>query len=99
MTPRIVQDTREGTILTVHIQPHASRTEVAGLYGAALKIRVAAPPVKGAANAELIRFLARELSIPQRSVHIQSGVNGRLKRVRLKALSAARVTAHFNMRN
>ncbi len=66
MTPRIVQETREGIILTVHIQPNASRTEVAGLYGAALKIRVAAPPVDGAANAEIIRFLARELSIPQR---------------------------------
>jgi len=99
MTPRIVQETREGIILTVHIQPNASRTEVAGLYGAALKIRVAAPPVDGAANAELIRFLARELSIPQRSVHIQSGANGRRKRVLMKALSAARVTAHFNVRN
>ncbi len=99
MSSRIVQETKEGVILTVHIQPNASRTKVAGLHGAALKIRVAAPPVDGAANAELIRFLARELSIPQRSVRIQSGANGRLKRVLIKALPAARVAAHFNVGN
>lgn len=99
MSSPIVQETKEGVILTVHIQPHASRTEVAGLYGEALKIRVAAPPVDGAANAELIRFLARDLSIPQRSVRIQSGANGRVKRVLLKTLSAVQVLAHFNVRS
>jgi uncharacterized protein len=96
--PAAVQDAKDGTILTVHIQPNASRTEVAGLHGEALKIRVAAPPVDGAANAELIRFLARELSIPQRSLFIQSGASGRAKRVLLKTLSAAQVMAHFNVR-
>jgi len=44
--------------LLIHVQPNARRTEVAGRHGDAIKIKVAAPPVNGAANAELIRFLA-----------------------------------------
>jgi len=47
--------------LTLHVQPRARRTEVAGLHGAALKIRLAAPPENGAANDELVRFLAEQL--------------------------------------
>ena len=76
MKPAIVQDTTDGAILTVHIQPKASTTECVGFHGDAIKIRVAAPPVDGAANGELIRFLARQLSIPAASVQIQSGANG-----------------------
>ena len=64
MNSLIVQDTKDGVILTVHVQPKASTTECVGIHGDALKIRVAAPPVDGAANDELIRFVARQLSIP-----------------------------------
>jgi uncharacterized protein (TIGR00251 family) len=46
-------------VLVLHVQPGAKRTEVAGVHGDALKIRLAAPPVDGKANAELVRFLAR----------------------------------------
>jgi uncharacterized protein (TIGR00251 family) len=52
-----------GITLTLHIQPGAKRTEVAGLYGDALKIRLAAPPVDGKANAALISFLAERLGV------------------------------------
>jgi uncharacterized protein len=54
MHASIVQDTKDGAILTVHIQPKASTTECVGIHGNAIKIRVAAPPVDGAANEELI---------------------------------------------
>ena len=64
MSALIVQDTKAGAILSVHIQPKASTTECVGIHGDAIKIRVAAPPVDGAANDKLIRFLARQLSIP-----------------------------------
>ena len=60
----IVRDSKDGAILTVHVQPKAARTACAGIYGEALKIRIAAPPAGGAANRELIRFLAAELSLP-----------------------------------
>ena len=88
MNSLIVQDTKDGAILTVHVQPKASTTECVGIHGDALKIRVTAPPVDGAANDELIRFLARQLSIPSTSVQIHSGAGSRRKRVLVKGITA-----------
>ena len=96
MNSLIVQDTKDGAILTVHVQPKASTTECVGIHGDALKIRVAAPPVDGAANDELIRFLARQLSIPSTSVRIQSGASGRHKRVLVKGATAQLVLARLD---
>jgi uncharacterized protein (TIGR00251 family) len=67
--------------LVIHVQPRASRTEVAGRHGDAIKIRLRAPPVDGAANDELIRFLSERLDVPRHSVQITSGETGRRKRV------------------
>lgn len=88
---RIVTDSKDGAILTVHVQPKAARTACAGIYGEALKIRIAAPPAGGAANRELIRFLAEELSLPAAAVRIESGGAGRHKRVRLEGATAVHV--------
>jgi uncharacterized protein len=95
MHASIVQDTKDGAILTVHIQPKASMTECVGIHGNAIKIRVAAPPVDGAANEELIQFLARTLALPLAAVHIESGTGGRHKRVRLRGVMAERVIARL----
>jgi uncharacterized protein len=65
--------------ITLYVQPRASRTEVAGLHGDAVKLRVAAPPVDGEANAEVRRFLAKVLGVPQAKVQIVSGETGRRK--------------------
>jgi uncharacterized protein len=92
----IVQDTKHGALLTVHVQPNARITECVGIHGEALKIRVAAPPVEGAANDELVRFLARQCSIPLASVHIQSGLGSKRKRIVLKGVTAGRVIARLN---
>jgi len=81
--------------LTVHVQPKASKTVCVGIYGDALKIRVAAPPVDGAANEELVRFLAHELSLPTAAVQIESGAGGRHKRVRLRGVTAECVMARL----
>ena len=97
MNALIVRDTKDGAILTVHVQPKASITECVGVHGDALKIRVAAPPVDGAANDELIRFLARQLSIPLTSVRIHSGASGRHKRVLVKGATAQLVIARLNL--
>lgn len=73
---------REGdgrTTLTLHIQPGAKKTEVAGLYGDALKIRLAAPPVDGKANAALIEFVAERLGLAKSSVSLKSGQTSRRK--------------------
>ena len=95
----MVQDTKAGAILSVHVQPKASTTECVGIHGDALKIRVAAPPVDGAANEELIRFLARQLSIPVTSVQIKSGAAGRHKRVLIKGMTAQFVLARLSLGN
>ena len=91
----IVQDSKNGVLLTVHVQPKASRTECVGIHGDALKIRVAAPPVDGAANDELIRFVASQCSIPRASVLIQSGAEGRHKRLCLKGITGELVMARL----
>jgi uncharacterized protein (TIGR00251 family) len=97
MNSLIVQDTKDGVVLTVHIQPKASTTECVGIHGDAIKIRVAAPPVDGAANDELIQFIARRLSIPTASVRIHSGASGRHKRVLIKGATAQLVMARLNL--
>ena len=63
----------------VRVQPRASRTELAGLHGGVLKVRVAAPPVDAAANRALIAFLAECLGIARRSVRIVAGETSRTK--------------------
>jgi uncharacterized protein (TIGR00251 family) len=63
----------------VRVQPRASRTELAGRYGDALKIRLAAPPVDGAANEALVRFLAERLKVPRSSVALMAGAGARAK--------------------
>src|SRR5687768_14370462 len=68
-----------GIRLTVHVQPRAARSELSGVHGDALKIRLAAPPVDGAANEELIRFLALQLRIPKSAITIRSGQSARRK--------------------
>lgn len=71
--------TNEGVRLSIRVAPRASRTEVAGLHGTALKIRLQAPPVDGAANEALIRFLADELDVSRSAISIESGQSGRNK--------------------
>ncbi|WP_432719303.1 DUF167 domain-containing protein [Jeongeupia wiesaeckerbachi] len=73
-------ETGAGTVLLrLHVQPGAKRTEVVGLHGDALKLRLAAPPVDGKANARLIAWLADLFGVPQRQVMIKSGLSSRQK--------------------
>lgn len=68
-------------ILDLHVQPGASRTEFAGKHGDRIKVRLAAPPQDGKANAALIEFLAAHYGVPRRNVRITSGLKSRQKRV------------------
>ena len=76
-----------GARFVVQVQPRAKRTEIAGLHGDAIKVRLAAPPVDGAANDELVRFLAERLGVPRRAVEITSGLTSRRKQVRVDGIS------------
>ena len=77
--------------LTLHVQPGAKRTEVAGIHGEALKIRLAAPPVEGKANAELLRYLAEAFGVPQRAVRLVRGETSRQKTVRIMRRARGRI--------
>ncbi|HET8633169.1 MAG TPA: DUF167 domain-containing protein [Gemmatimonadales bacterium] len=69
--------------LSILVQPRASRSEIVGPHGDALKVRLAAPPVGGAANEELVRLLAKELDVSRSSIEIVSGLTSRRKTVRV----------------
>lgn len=75
-------------MLVLHVQPGAKRTEVAGLHGDALKIRLSAPPVEGRANDALLRFIANQFDVPLRNVELKQGGQSRHKRI---AVSGSKV--------
>ncbi|HEV8398695.1 MAG TPA: DUF167 domain-containing protein [Gemmatimonadales bacterium] len=92
MAPEVAADAAiRGLTATIvlHVVPRARVTGVAGRHGDALKIRVAAPPMDGAANAELIRFLAERLSVPRSAVTITAGHTSRRKTVRIAGIETA----------
>lgn len=97
MTHPILQDTKDGVILTIHVQPKASRTECVGIHGDAVKIRVAAPPVDGKANEVLVAYLAERLDMAPSDIEIVAGVSGRHKRVLLKRCAARDVLAGLGL--
>lgn len=70
-------------LLTLRIQPRASRDEIVGPHGDTLKVRITAPPVDGKANQHLLRFLAEVFDVPQASVELITGETGREKRIRI----------------
>jgi uncharacterized protein (TIGR00251 family) len=73
--------------LTLHIQPGAKKTEVAGRHGDALKIRLAAPPVDGKANEALVRFVAETLGLARSAVELKSGQTSRRKVLEVRGAS------------
>ena len=83
----------DGVVLSLHIQPGARKTEVAGLHGEALKIRLAAPPVDGMANECLLAFLAKSLGVQKSRVALVAGATSRRKRVRVAGVTAIAATA------
>jgi len=80
-----------GVTIRVRVQPRASRTEIIGEHAGAIKMRVAAPPVDGKANAECRRYLAKLLKVGATSVEIISGDSSRDKVIRVSNISALRV--------
>jgi hypothetical protein len=75
---------RDHLVLNLHVQPGASRTEVAGVHGDALKVRLAAPPAEGRANAALVAFLAEAFGVPRAGVALLRGATSRRKSVRIE---------------
>jgi uncharacterized protein (TIGR00251 family) len=81
----------DGVIVDIRVIPRAGKSVIAGTRHDAILVRLNAPPVEGAANAELIRLLANVLGLPQRHIAIVAGERSRLKRVHVSGRSAAEV--------
>lgn len=82
-----LKDHEHGTLLLLYIQPNSSETTISNEHDGRLKIKIKAPPVDGEANKELIRFLAKELSISKSKIYLIQGENSRKKNVVVVALS------------
>ena len=83
-----VTETNGRVRFAVHLQPRASRSEVAGVHGDALKVRIAAPPVDGAANEALVKFLSDLFAVGRRDVRIVAGETSRSKIVEIEGVTA-----------
>lgn len=92
-----VEATSRGVRIRLHVQPRASRTEAAGLHGDALKVRLAAPPVDGAANDALVRWIADELDVPRSAVALTAGLSSRAKTVEVTGADVADVRRRLNL--
>ncbi len=78
---QFLQENTQGLTLKVFIQTRSSKNMIAGLHGDALKIKLTAPPVNGAANKMCIKYLAKCLDVPASSIEIRSGHSSRTKRL------------------
>ncbi|HEY2431514.1 MAG TPA: DUF167 domain-containing protein [Vicinamibacterales bacterium] len=86
---------RRRASLDIRVIPRAPQTKVDGERGGAILVRLAAPPVDGAANAALVAFLADALGVPRRQVAIVAGNTSRDKRVRIEGLDETEARARL----
>ncbi len=93
--PLVVTATPRGSRFQVYVQPRASRAEITGLHGDALRVRLTAPPVEGRANEALIALLAGHLGAPKSRLAIVGGATARLKSVEVEGMSPQEVERRF----
>jgi uncharacterized protein (TIGR00251 family) len=94
-TTHMMQSGPDGVTIDIRVIPRASKSGVSGTRGDAVLVRLHAPPVEGAANAELIRVIAAALAVPTRAVSIVAGERSRQKRVRVSGIDAATVASRL----
>ena len=71
-------------IITVRVIPKSSRSEIAGEHDGALKVKLNAPPIDGAANAELVRLLAKTFGVPKSQIEILKGQRSKIKQIKIE---------------
>ncbi len=90
--PDITENPANGTVvISVRVQPRASKDEIAGTMDGALKIRLRAPALENRANEALVEFLADLLKTSKSAVRIQSGAQSRIKRVEIRGVTRQRI--------
>ena len=78
-------------VFNVRVVPRASRSEIVGEHDGALKVRIASPPVDGAANTELIRLLAKKFGVSKSDIEIVGGSTSKNKRIKIENLSQSKL--------
>lgn len=86
-----ITSSEDGVTFSIHVQPRASRNELCGLQGEALKLRLTSPPVEDAANKLCIEFLARQLGVAKSNVTIIAGTRSRHKTIRVTGITREEV--------
>jgi uncharacterized protein (TIGR00251 family) len=92
-----IQQAADGVRIRVRVVPRASRTELVGLHGDELRIRLTAPPVDGAANEALVSFLADRVGVARSSVRLLSGETSRSKVVLITSLGVEQVRTRLGV--
>lgn len=90
-----IKEKAGGLVFSVYVQPRSSKTTIVGSHQNALKIKLTAPPVSGAANKQCIQVLAKALGIPKSTILITGGQTGRMKQIRIRPISAEDTTSRL----
>lgn len=93
----LIKEEEDGVVFKVRVQPRASMNKLVGLYEDALKIRLTAPPVEGAANEACRAFLAGLLSVSRSQVKITSGSTGRNKMIKVTGVDLEKAKKAFGL--
>ncbi len=92
-----LHSTNDGCIVVVKATPRASKSEIVGAEAEWLRVRLQAPPVDGKANAALIVLFAKTFGLPKRCVEILTGDTSRVKRVKLRGVTADAVSSALSI--
>jgi uncharacterized protein (TIGR00251 family) len=95
--PAAISATATGVRLQIRLQPRASRNEIVGPHGDQLRLRLTAPPVEGAANEALVRFLAEQLGVERSAVKIVAGLASRSKVVDVGSLQVTEAARRLGL--
>ena len=93
--PAWLRPVDDGVVIVLRVSPRAARSAVVGAHGDALRVRVAAPPVGGAANREVIALLAAALGVRESALSLEHGAGGRDKCVRVRGLAPEEVVSRL----
>ena len=80
----LIRETKNGIAFDIHVNPHASRAEIAGIAEGMLKVKVTAPPVEGAANDACLLLLSKKLGLKKSQMDITAGTKGRKKTIQVR---------------
>ncbi len=92
-----LREEKDSLTFPIVVQPRASKDEISGIHGQALKIRLSAPPVDGEANAACIQFLSKILGLPRSAIEIIRGTSSRKKLIRVTGIDSETFISRFKL--